>query len=94
MDYEEIAKAITAEGYSWGTAAAAMNKSTAALQKVAKRNMTSHFIARGICALIGKEVATVFPDKPEYQDAPPKTKREHTVARAKATLEAAGLQVA
>lgn len=91
MEHQDILKALQENDLSFSSLAKAAKCSYQLLASVSKRRATSKRAAKIIAAGVGKDVSTVFPDKPEYAES---DAVEARVERAKQLLEEAGIEAA
>ncbi|RUO31407.1 XRE family transcriptional regulator [Aliidiomarina sanyensis] len=80
MDKNQLKKELALRGYDFSMLAEALDRSPSLISKVASRQATSRFVADAFAKIIGKPVAEVFPDVPEYQK-PAKTTSEQRLQK-------------
>lgn len=92
MNYSAIHQALKDEGLTWAMAAEAIGCTPHHLMNVSARRAESRPAAVAMAALIGRDVAEVFPDIPRYRDDQ-KAARRARVERAKEQLDSIGLRM-
>ena len=93
MNHTEIHQALKKQDLNWRIAAEAIGCSPHHLMNITARRGKSRATAVALCVLLGRDVASVFPDISSYH-SDPKVDRKTRVQHAKAQLAEAGLRTA
>jgi len=91
MNYSAIHQALKNKGFTWSVASEAIGCSPHHLMNVSARRAESRRAAVALSALVGCDVAEMFPDIPRYQEDQ-KAERQAQVSKARDQLKSAGLQ--
>lgn len=94
MTHDEIKKALKDKDISFSALAKASGKRYQTLTACSMRNAISKPAAQIICAGIGKSLADVFPDVPQYLEPSREQRSKESVEKAREMLSKAGIEAA